>query len=66
MQKDLCLTVGKSFNIPAVILRYFINVYGPRQSLFNPYTGVAAIFINNLNNNKPPIIFEDGQLRDFV
>jgi dTDP-L-rhamnose 4-epimerase len=49
-----------------VALRYF-NVYGPRQSLDNPYTGVAAIFISRLKNDHQPLIFEDGQqTRDFV
>ncbi|MEM0171606.1 GDP-mannose 4,6-dehydratase [Thermofilum sp.] len=52
--------------IPSVALRFF-NVYGPRQSLRNPYTGVAAIFLSRLLNNKPPYVFEDGnQTRDFV
>ena len=47
-------------------LRYF-NVYGSRQALSNPYTGVAAIFSSRLLNGKPPVIFEDGQQsRDFV
>ncbi|GAI70067.1 unnamed protein product, partial [marine sediment metagenome] len=41
--------------------------YGPRQALSNPYTGVAAIFSSRLMNDKPPIIFEDGnQARDFI
>ncbi len=58
--------VGKAYEIPTVALRFF-NVYGPRQSLSNPYTGVAAIFSSRLLNNKPPIVFEDGlQSRDFV
>jgi dTDP-L-rhamnose 4-epimerase len=49
-----------------VALRYF-NIYGTRQSLSNPYTGVAAIFASRLMNHKPPVIFEDGQqMRDFV
>ena len=47
-------------------LRYF-NVYGPRQSLNNPYTGVCAIFSARIKNGKPPLIFEDGlQSRDFI
>ena len=62
----MCLTVGQAYNIPTVALRYF-NVYGPRQALSNPYTGVAAIFSSRLLNGKPPVIFEDGlQSRDFV
>src|SRR5690606_7054640 len=43
------------------------NVYGTRQALSNPYTGVLAIFASRLMNNNPPMIFEDGmQQRDFV
>ena len=54
------------YNLSHVIFRY-ANVYGPRQSLSNPYTGVAAIFISRVKNNNVPIIFEDGnQTRDFV
>jgi len=65
-QEELCHTVGKAYGIPTVALRYF-NVYGPRQSLSNPYTGVCAIFSGRILNNKPPLIFEDGnQTRDFV
>jgi dTDP-L-rhamnose 4-epimerase len=49
-----------------VALRFF-NVYGPRQALSNPYTGVAAIFSARLLNGKPALVFEDGmQARDFV
>lgn len=66
MQEDIVLSIGKTYGIPAVALRCF-NVYGPRQSLSNPYTGVTAIFISRLKNRQPPIIFEDGlQSRDFV
>jgi dTDP-L-rhamnose 4-epimerase len=65
-QKEMCLAVGRAYGIPTVALRYF-NVYGPRQALSNPYTGVAAIFSSRLLNGKPPVIFEDGlQSRDFV
>ena len=65
-QEELCLSVGRSYRIPTVALRYF-NVYGPRQALSNPYTGVCAIFSARIKNGKPPIIFEDGkQSRDFV
>lgn len=65
-QEEMVLTVGRSYGIPAVALRYF-NVYGPRQALSNPYTGIAAIFSSCYLNNKGPIIFEDGlQSRDFV
>jgi dTDP-L-rhamnose 4-epimerase len=60
------LIVGGAYNIPTVALRFF-NVYGPRQALSNPYTGVLAIFASCLLNGNPPKIFEDGrQRRDFV
>jgi dTDP-L-rhamnose 4-epimerase len=65
-QEELTLVFGRTYGIPAVALRYF-NVYGPRQSLSNPYTGVAAIFLSRLKNGKPPVVYEDGgQRRDFV
>ena len=65
-QEELCLTVGRAYNIPTIALRFF-NVFGPRQALSNPYTGVVAIFSSRLLNKKPPLIFEDGlQSRDFV
>ena len=62
----MCLNIGRTYGIPAVALRYF-NVFGPRQSLSNPYTGVVAIFLSRIKNSKPPLIFEDGnQSRDFI
>jgi dTDP-L-rhamnose 4-epimerase len=65
-QEELCLCVGRSYQIPTVALRYF-NVYGPRQALSNPYTGVCAIFSARIKNRHRPIVFEDGaQTRDFV
>jgi dTDP-L-rhamnose 4-epimerase len=65
-QECLCLVVGKAYGIPTVALRFF-NVYGTRQALSNPYTGVLAIFASRLLNGKPPLVFEDGlQQRDFV
>ena len=65
-QELMCLAIGRAYHIPTVALRYF-NVYGPRQALSNPYTGVAAIFSGRLLNGKPPVIFEDGlQSRDFI
>ena len=65
-QEEMCLCIGRAYNIPTVALRYF-NTYGPRQALSNPYTGVAAIFSSRLLNNHTPIIYEDGlQSRDFV
>ena len=65
-QEQFCLTVGRAYDIPTVALRYF-NVYGTRQALSNPYTGVCAIFSGRLLNDQRPMIFEDGgQTRDFV
>jgi len=65
-QEELCLSVGRAYGIPTVGLRMF-NVYGPRQALSNPYTGVVAIFCGRLLNGRPPVIYEDGaQQRDFV
>ena len=65
-QEEMCLAIGRAFDIPTVALRLF-SAYGPRQALSNPYTGVAAIFAGRLMNGKPPLIFEDGeQSRDFV
>jgi dTDP-L-rhamnose 4-epimerase len=64
--EEMCLAIGHAYKIPTVALRYF-NTYGARQSLSNPYTGVAAIFLSLIMNNRTPIIFEDGlQTRDFV
>lgn len=65
-QEQLCLVVGRAYDIPTIALRYF-NTYGPRQALSNPYTGVCAIFSARLLNDQPPVVFEDGnQTRDFV
>jgi dTDP-L-rhamnose 4-epimerase len=65
-QEQFVLAVGRSYGIPSVALRYF-NVYGTRQALSNPYTGVCAIFSARLLNGNRPLIFEDGeQTRDFV
>jgi dTDP-L-rhamnose 4-epimerase len=65
-QEEMCLRVGAAYSIPTTALRFF-NVYGSRQALSNPYTGVAAIFCARLLNDRPPLIFEDGlQKRDFV
>jgi dTDP-L-rhamnose 4-epimerase len=64
--EELTLAVGRAYGIPATALRFF-NVYGRGQALSNPYTGVAAIFSSRLLNQRPPLIFEDGeQSRDFV
>lgn len=65
-QEVMCLSVGKEHGIPVTALRYF-NVYGPRQSAINPYSGVITKFINNILANKDIQLFEDGgQSRDFV
>jgi dTDP-L-rhamnose 4-epimerase len=65
-QERMCLMIGRAYNVPTVALRFF-NVFGTRQSLSNPYTGVLAIFASRLLNNNAPLIFEDGeQRRDFV
>src|SRR5438477_2024188 len=64
-QEKLALLWGKQVGIPTVALRYSCT-YGPRQSIFNPYTGVIAIFCTRLLNNLPPVLYEDGeQTRDF-
>lgn len=64
--EELALAVGGAYGIPVSVLRYF-NVYGPRQALSNPYTGVMAIFAARLLNGRAPLVFEDGaQTRDFV
>jgi dTDP-L-rhamnose 4-epimerase len=65
-QERMCLMIGNAYGIPTVALRFF-NVYGTRQALSNPYTGVLAIFASRYLNGNPPLIFEDGrQSRDFV
>ena len=65
-QERLSLMVGRAYDIPTIALRFF-NVYGPHQALSNPYSGVLAIFAARLLNERPPLIFEDGeQRRDFV
>ena len=65
-QERLSIILGAAYGIPTVALRFF-NVYGPRQALSNPYTGVLAIFASRLLSGRPPVIFEDGeQRRDFV
>jgi dTDP-L-rhamnose 4-epimerase len=64
-QEKLVLAWGRQVGIPTVALRYSCT-FGPRQSIFNPYTGVIAIFCTRLLNHLPPVIYEDGeQTRDF-
>lgn len=65
-QERLCLIAGRAYGFDATALRFF-NIYGPRQALSNPYTGVLAIFASRYLNNRAPLINEDGyQQRDFV
>ncbi len=65
-QEELALSLSELYGFPTTCLRLF-NVYGPRQSLSNPYTGVLAIFLSRLLNGAPPVVYEDGrQTRDFV
>lgn len=64
--EELFLSVGDAYGIPTTAMRFF-NVYGERQALSNPYTGVGAIFASRLLNGNSPVIFEDGgQSRDFI
>ncbi len=65
-QEELALVLGRAYGVETVALRY-LNVYGPRQALGNPYTGVAAIFAARLLAGRAPLVFEDGgQIRDLV
>jgi dTDP-L-rhamnose 4-epimerase len=65
-QERMCLLYGAAYEVPTVALRFF-NVYGPRQALSNPYTGVPAIFATRLLNDRRPLVYEDGgHRRDFV
>ncbi len=65
-QEELCLIYGRTYGLAVTALRFF-NIYGTRQALSNPYTGVAAIFAARLINDQAPLVFEDGeQMRDFV
>lgn len=65
-QEEMMLLFGRTYGLPVVALRYF-NIYGTRQALSNPYTGVAAIFASRLLNQRAPLVFEDArQMRDFV
>jgi dTDP-L-rhamnose 4-epimerase len=65
-QETMCLLFGRAYDLPVTALRFF-NVYGERQALSNPYTGVLAIFAARYLHGRPPVIFEDGrQRRDFV
>ncbi len=65
-EERIALSYGKKLGIPTVALRYAVT-YGPRQSVFNPYTGVVSIFSTRILNNLSPVLYEDGlQTRDFI
>lgn len=65
-QEEMALSIGRAYDIPTVAFRYF-NIFGSRQALDNPYTGVCAIFSSRIKNDNPPLVFEDGeQTRDFI
>ncbi|MFN0072992.1 MAG: NAD-dependent epimerase/dehydratase family protein [Chloroflexota bacterium] len=59
-QEKTVLAWGRQTGIPTVALRYSCT-YGPRQSIFNPYTGVIAIFATRLLSGNPPVLYEDGE-----
>jgi dTDP-L-rhamnose 4-epimerase len=62
----LVLCFSQAYQLPATVLRFF-NVYGPRQSLSNPYTGILTTFLQRLLSDQPPEVYEDGLMtRDFV
>jgi dTDP-L-rhamnose 4-epimerase len=64
--EEMALAFGHAYGLPSVALRFF-NIYGSRQALTNPYTGVAAIFSGRMLARERPVVYEDGeQLRDFV
>jgi dTDP-L-rhamnose 4-epimerase len=66
MQEDVCALMGRTLGIPVTVLRYF-NVYGPRQSLTNPYTGLIPMFCTRLRKQRPLPLYEEGvPVRDFV
>ncbi|MDE2027462.1 MAG: SDR family NAD(P)-dependent oxidoreductase [Candidatus Omnitrophica bacterium] len=65
-QEEMSLIFGNTYHVPVTVLRYF-SAFGPRQSLSNPYTGVAVIFLSRIMNRHPPVIYEDGlQMRDYL
>jgi dTDP-L-rhamnose 4-epimerase len=65
-EERLTLALGRDWGIPTAALRYSLT-YGPRQSIFNAYSGICSIFSTRLLNGKPPVIYEDGhQTRDFL
>jgi dTDP-L-rhamnose 4-epimerase len=65
-EERMTLALGRDWGIPTVALRYMLT-YGPRQSVFNPYTGICSIFSTRILNGLPPVVYEDGrQTRDFI
>ncbi len=65
-QEETALMIGRMYEFPVIALKFF-NIFGPRQSLSNPYTGVSAIFTSRIKNDNPVVIYEDGkQTRDFI
>jgi len=65
-QEQMVMNICGSLGIPAVSLRYQ-NVFGPGQSLLNPYTGILSIFSTRMMNNNEINVFEDGfESRDFI
>jgi len=65
-QEQMVMLMGESLSIPSVAFRYQ-NVYGPGQSLSNPYTGILSIFSTRILNGNDLDIYEDGEeTRDFV
>jgi dTDP-L-rhamnose 4-epimerase len=65
-QERMCLMLGKAYGIPTTALRLF-NVFGYRQTLSNPYSGILAVCASRFLDDKAPLLFEDGQqIRDFV
>jgi dTDP-L-rhamnose 4-epimerase len=65
-QEEISLCCAKALNVPVAVLR-FSNVYGARQSLSNPYVGIASIFAANVFRHKAVEIYEDGmESRDFI
>lgn len=58
--------LGKKYGIPTVCMRY-TYVQGPRNSIYNAYSGIARVFAMRILNGKPPVLFEDGLgLRDYI
>jgi dTDP-L-rhamnose 4-epimerase len=65
-QERMCLMIGHTYGFPVVVLRLF-NTYGPLQALPHAHRGVLSIFADRYMNDKPPMIYENGeQRRDFV